>query len=368
MGVTKQEGQKQYVVKRLVDIALALLLAIAAIFAIKTIKKDFSKIKQKPESGDAIVSSGDNENVPGEHSIYVSEAIGNEAVNQGSLIVVNGGAEYKWNEDGLKSIMEVKNNDGTDCYTVMDNDVRAREAAAVAMNDMIKAFSKETDHNDIRIDSAYRSVAEQESIYDNADDKSTASEPGFSDYHTGYSIDLNVVDDEGNSLDFDGEGDYEWFANNCHKYGFVLRFPEGKEDMTGQNYRPWHFRYVGCAHASYMKEKNFCLEEYTKALKLYPYDGNHLEVSDANGKKYEIYYFAADFSTALTSVAVPSEYKYEISGNNSDGFIITVDLSSSASSEPEKPASENENTKETSDSNENDNAEDGAEESSKTEE
>lgn len=325
MGVTKQEGRKLYVIKRLIDVALALLLAVSAVFAIKYVKGDFSSIDQQNSSDDTISSSSMGENSSGD-SIYVSEAVDNDKVYQGSLIVVNNDTEYKWNDDGLKSIIEVRDDDGTDCYSVMDNNVKARKAAASAANSMLKAFNKETGHTDIRIDSAYRSVSEQESIYDSADDKSTASKPGYSDYHTGYSIDLNIVDDEGNSLDFDGTGDYEWFGNNSYKYGFVLRFPEGKEDITGQSYRPWHFRYVGKVHAAYMHEKNLCLEEYVNELKSYPYDGNHFETTDSDGKRYEIYYFAADTSTAMTSVAVPAGYEYSISGNNSDGFIVTVSL------------------------------------------
>lgn len=335
MGVTKQEGQKQYAIKRAVDIALAILLIIIAVFAVNMIKKDFTKIDQTPESDNTLISSEGSTDTSSDKPLYVSEAIGNEMVNHGSLILVNSSTEYKWNEDGLKSLMEVLNEDGTDAYSVIDNDVKARTPAAAAMNSMLKAFSEETGHKDIRIDSAYRSVDEQQSIYDNAADKSTASEPGYSDYHTGYSIDLNVVDEEGNSLDFDAEGDYEWFKTNCYKYGFVFRFPEGKEELTGQSYRPWHFRYVGSVHASYMKENNLCLEEYINKLKSYPYSEDHLEASDMAGNKYEIYYYAADFSTALTSVAVPSESEYEISGNNSDGFIITIPLKDSSAAAPE---------------------------------
>lgn len=324
MGVTKQEGKKLYVIKRLIDIALALLLAAAAIFAVRFVKKDFKSIDQKKTADDTVISSNAEGSVPEGQSIYVSEAFDNDMVYQGPLILVNSETEYKWDEEGLKSVLEVRDNDGTDCYSVLDNNVKARSAAAYALNAMLKAFTDETGHKDIRVDSAYRSVSQQQAIYDSAE--GNASEPGFSDYHTGYSIDLNVVDDEGNSLDFDGTGDYEWFEKNCYKYGFILRFPEGKDEITGQGYRPWHFRYVGMAHASYMHEKGICLEEYIKELKSYPYDGTHLETTDSDGKKYEIYYFAADTAAALTSVAVPAGYEYEISGNNTDSFIVTVCL------------------------------------------
>lgn len=329
MGVTKQEGQKQKKIKRLIDISFALLLIFIVFFAVKIIKKDFNKIDQKTQPDDDISLSDPNNSSTADDNIYVSESIDNDKIYQGSLILVNGGNEYKWNEDGMKSIMEVRNNDDTDCYEVMDNDVMARAEAAEAMNSMIKDFSKETGHTDIRVDSAYRSVEEQQSIYDSAEDKTNVSEPGFSDYHTGYSIDLNVVSEEGESLDFDGTGDYEWFMKNCYKYGFITRFPEGKDSLTGQSYRPWHFRYVGIVHAAYMFQNGLCLEEYIKKLESFPYDGTHLETVDPSGKKYEIYYFAADTATTLTSVAVPSGSEFEISGNNSNGFIVTVSLGSS---------------------------------------
>lgn len=327
MGITKQEGRKKYLIKRAVDVSLALVLAASALLSVKLIKKDFRSIDHQKAPDDQIISSAPETSLPDGQSIYVSKAFDNDKIHQGPLILVNSENKYDWGNDNLKSLLAVRDKDGTDCYSVLDNDVMARGSAASALNQMLKDFSEETGHEDIRIDNAYRSVAEQQSIYDNAEDTSNVSEPGGSDYHTGYSIDLNVVNEDGESLDFDGKGDYEWFEKNGHKYGFILRCPEGKENLTGQGYRPWHFRYVGKAHASYIYEKGLCLEEYLNELKLFhPYDGEHLKISDSDGNKYEVYYFAADTSAVITSVAVPGSYKYEISGNNSDGFILTVCL------------------------------------------
>lgn len=338
MGITKQEGKKLYVLKRLLDVALALLLATAALFAIKTVKKDFKNIDQKKANDDTIISSNIDGDTPSGENIYVSEAIDNDKIYQGSLILVNNDTEYKWDEDGLKSVLKVRDDSETDCYSVLDNDVKARSVAASELNNMIKAFNKETGIDNIQVDSGYRSVSEQEAIYDGAEDQSIASKPGFSDYHTGYSIDLNIVDEEGNGLDFDGTGDYEWFEKNCYKYGFIVRFPEGKESLTGLDYRPWHFRYVGKPHAAYMNEKNLCLEEYLKEIKSYSYETKHLETKDANDNNYEIYYFATDSETALTSVAVPADYEYNVSGNNTDGFIVTVSLDKPVTAEAETSA------------------------------
>lgn len=329
MGITKQEGKKQYVIKRSVDVALALLLAVAAILALRILLSDSRKIDNSLGKDDSIIST-ENSDTPNGQDIYVSEAFDNDEVHKGTLILVNNSTEYKDYDDGLKSILDYRNDSGHDFYSVLDGNVKARSEAVTALDNMLKAFYDETKLETIRVEGAYRSVSEQQAIYDSADDKSAASEPGKSDYHTGYSIDLNVVDEDGNSLDFDGKGDYAWFAENCYKFGFVLRFPEGKEDITGQSARPWHFRYVGKVHAAYMAQNDLCLEEYLARLKTYDYNATHLEAKDSDGKNYEIYYFAADNETAMTSIAVPADYKYDLSGNNTDGFIITISLDEAA--------------------------------------
>ena len=66
----------------------------------------------------------------------------------------------------------------------------------------------------------------------------------------------------------------KWLQENCYKFGFVLRFPEDKTDITGILYESWHFRYVGRYHATRMKELGMCLEEYVEYLMPYGYDVN----------------------------------------------------------------------------------------------
>lgn len=356
MGATKQEGKNIYVIKRLVDIGLAVILASAAVFGIKTITKDFKDIDPKNKNDDTIVSSSAGDKPSDSSGIYVTEVTDNEKIYSGPLIVVNDNNEYKGNEDDLVSMYDIREESKADYYTVLDKDVKVRKDAAAALNSMIKAFSEETGHKDIQVDSGYRSVTEQQELYDSADDQSVVAKPGFSDYHTGYSVDLNVVDEEGNSLDFDGTGDYEWFEKNCYKYGYVVRFPEGKTEQTGLDYRPWHFRYVGVPHAYYMAQNNLCLEEYIDKLKTYNYNDSHLEFENFDGKKYEIYYYpkdavnSADAETPeldFTMLAVPSERDYTVTGNNIDGYIVTSVMDSpeapSEQSASDKPAETEEN-------------------------
>lgn len=114
---------------------------------------------------------------------------------------------------------------------------------------------------------------------------------------------------------------YGWIYDNAAKYGFVLRYPEAKTSVTGITDEPWHFRYVGRGHAAYMTENDLTLEEYIALLYQYPADGKHLTFS-YDGIHYEVYYAGANGEE--TEVEVPSDAMYTVSGNNWDGFIVTI--------------------------------------------
>ncbi|MCM1507127.1 MAG: M15 family metallopeptidase [Ruminococcus flavefaciens] len=80
---------------------------------------------------------------------------------------------------------------------------------------------------------------------------------GKSEHETGLALDINA--DTSQSTD---EEVYNWLAENAHIYGFILRYPSGKEDITGISYEPWHYRYVGTDTALEIHEMNITLEEY----------------------------------------------------------------------------------------------------------
>ena len=121
------------------------------------------------------------------------------------------------------------------------------------------------------INSAYRSYEEQKKIYDEyfrIYDSVTASKlvaiPGCSEHQLGLSVDLtsqNVLD--GTYSLFGNTPEYQWVINHAHEYGFILRYPKDKTNITGTANEPWHFRYVGKKAAREMYEKNLTLEEYT---------------------------------------------------------------------------------------------------------
>ena len=91
--------------------------------------------------------------------------------------------------------------------------------------------------------------------------------PGTSEHQTGLAIDLCCeATDYENNFDIIQTPEYAWLLNNAHRYGWILRYPKHKIDITGYNFEPWHFRYVGVELATYLKFNDLVLEEYYGAL------------------------------------------------------------------------------------------------------
>ncbi|HPD00774.1 MAG TPA: M15 family metallopeptidase [Acetivibrio sp.] len=88
------------------------------------------------------------------------------------------------------------------------------------------------------------------------------SRPGTSEHETGLAVDFNYA-----KTSFENTSVFKWLMEHAHEYGFILRYPDGKQSITKVKYEPWHFRYVGKEHAQVIKSKEFCLEEYIDYLK-----------------------------------------------------------------------------------------------------
>jgi len=87
--------------------------------------------------------------------------------------------------------------------------------------------------------------------------------PGQSEHQTGLAMDVTSESANwGLSNNFGETNEGKWLKDNCYKYGFILRYPEGKEDITGYNYEPWHIRYVGKKVSTYIYTNNITLEEF----------------------------------------------------------------------------------------------------------
>ena len=117
------------------------------------------------------------------------------------------------------------------------------------------------------INSAYRSYKEQEEVYNDYLTKHTkeytdayAARPGHSEHQTGLAIDIITYGANGDN--FDETEAFTWLSNNAYKYGYILRYPKGKENITGYNYESWHYRYVGIDVATQIHNSNITFDEY----------------------------------------------------------------------------------------------------------
>ncbi len=271
---------------------------------------------------------------------YMSVEIDQTQLHCGELILVGGEYDYKNLEkyDLLEIYYNRKKYDGgARAYQLSGIDLKLADLVLAELNAMNEKFYEETGKGGLLIRSAYRTREEQKALYDARVESDGAAKaekyvakPGYSEHETGLSFDMSVYEDGENTY-ISEEPEYLPIYEMAYKYGFILRYPANKTEITGINYEAWHFRYVGLPHAYFMSENGLCLEEYLELLRTeFTYSDIHLAVSaidrDGNVRNYEIYFVPADKNKGKTDVLVPKGYEYEISGNNVDGFIVTVDL------------------------------------------
>lgn len=123
----------------------------------------------------------------------------------------------------------------------------------------------------VYLSSSYRSYAEQEYLFNRkvaqyGGDAATAATivapPGTSEHQTGLCCDITDRYYEFKDSSLENTALYKWMYEHCDEYGFILRYPKDKEDVTGIIYEPWHFRYVGTEAAAFIMENGLCLEEF----------------------------------------------------------------------------------------------------------
>ena len=157
-----------------------------------------------------------------------------------------------------------------DCtYDEVESKILIKEEVYIAFKELDK-FLRENGYK-VFIDSGYRSYSYQEYIlnmykekYGEEEGTKLCAKPGFSEHQLGLAIDLGFENKDGiyiSSITEDSE-EYNILKCNAYKFGFILRYPKGKEDITKYNFEPWHFRYVGKRLAKILYENDICLEEY----------------------------------------------------------------------------------------------------------
>jgi D-alanyl-D-alanine carboxypeptidase len=143
-----------------------------------------------------------------------------------------------------------------------------RTEAAAALNNLLAA-AKSSGLNNMKYVSGYRSYNTQQTLYNNyvARDGQAAADtysarPGHSEHQTGLAVDVGNGGGCDLEICFADTAEGKWVANNAYKYGFVVRYPKGKESITGYQYEPWHLRYLGVAEATAVFNSGKTLEEY----------------------------------------------------------------------------------------------------------
>lgn len=235
-----------------------------------------------------------------------------EALHTGSLILVNDRHGVAW--DAPKELVSVA--DG----------MQLERQAARLLQELIREIGGQ---RLIALVSGWRSLAEQQAIWDSCLQengpeytRTYVAVPGHSEHQTGLAIDLGLRQEHIDFIcpEFPDTGICGQFKRQAAGHGFILRYPAGKETVTGIGCEPWHFRYVGIPHARIMAENKQTLEEYTEYIKqfdspLHPY------CIRIGGRAIYVSYIPA--GPGQTAIEVNEAAPYQISGNNVDGFVLT---------------------------------------------
>ncbi|MGI5856593.1 MAG: M15 family metallopeptidase [Candidatus Merdivicinus sp.] len=239
---------------------------------------------------------------------------GADAVYQGQLILVNAGTPLR--------------REPAEPLSAIRPGVQLENCAAEQLRKLLA---------DIRAGSAitavsgYRSHFEQTQIYEKSVRENGAdftrqyvALPGCSEHQTGLAVDLGESRPQIDFIrpDFPDSGVCGEFRRRAAEYGFFLRYPAGKEKITGIACEPWHFRYVGWPHSQLIQEYRLALEEYLELLRDYPEDGPHLYFQ--SGKRVAEIWFQHCLAGEAPVLRLPEGIPCQVSGNNMDGLVVTA--------------------------------------------
>ena len=274
-------------------------------------------------------------------------AVQNSTINEGNLVLVN--FEYAYDKVDDLTLMNAYT-ERTGKIKVSSTNLGMIPEAFAALEELVGGLVDDTGCDDLLLYSGHRTIEEQQRIWDsnltNYGEEYTntyVAVPGHSEHHTGLACDLGFYTDEGLSIPLVDHEYGQWIWDHCTEYGYILRYPAEKVNLTGIGHEQWHFRYVGLAHAYAVDALDLCLEEYLDELKTYTSVTKLLHIAEdrtltkvdaatedlsALSGGWLTYYVPASEGTA-TEIAIPAVEHYaghEISGNNVDGFIVTITL------------------------------------------
>lgn len=234
-----------------------------------------------------------------------------DQIYSGSLILVN--RDHPLHTAGIAAdIISVSNLPTSPLgYSAASDDIKLSQQVLAKFQTMVEAAQADDKYHFI-LTSGYRDKTKQAALFQEMG-ADYALPPGFSEHNIGISIDIGSAFKK-----MEQASEAKWLQRNSWNFGFILRYPTDKTEITGIQYEPWHFRYVGLPHSLIMEEKNWVLEEYIDYLQ----QNNSLKVQ-IGGIKYELHYHV--YEDGLT-IEVPIDGRYEVSGDNMGGIIVTIEI------------------------------------------
>ena len=301
-GGSKRAQKKKRVTFYAICVTFAIMVILTLILAVYGVVSWISDSAAKTPDGEDTVSIGATTTV----------TLSQQDIYSGDLLLLD--ASHPLIDEVSVSLIRdtrPKNEAGNFVYSILGtNTLSLRSDALKQFNAMAEAFYKQSKDDNLIVFNAY--------------DPSKSSQAAI--YEAGTTVALGYYSQNSNkeyvrNESIYGIGTYNWIYNNAHRYGFVLLSSEAQTDEDGKSLGSNVFRYVGIPHAVAMSTKRLSFERYLEYLKEKTYPDAPLAINASAGK-YAIYYLSA-----TDAHTVPTQYQYDVSGNNVDGYIITVDLS-----------------------------------------
>jgi len=239
---------------------------------------------------------------------YVPMAV-SDITDAGYMVLVNG-------KNPIPEVPTISSMVRAD-FAVQDSNLYAHELALNAARDML-ATAKQHGVGDFVIVAGFRTHEQQAFLYERNPKTGGTARPGHSEHHTGLALDIfSRTVNSGSPEQLGNAEPYQWLAKNAHYFGFILRYPQGRSDVTGVPYEPWHFRFVGHVHAFLMKEYNLLHEEYIALL---------MEKGQITFKMHGTTYCVYHSQPEDGLIIVPQGAEYTLSRTNLGGYIVAVAL------------------------------------------
>jgi len=250
---------------------------------------------------------------------YITIEMEESEIHQGYLLLVNHDHTFEIpNNLDLVRITEAR----TTQFRVQPDTALLLRSVIDPLDEMMASFITSTNNRSVAIRSAHRNYETQQRILNGYISQMGRREalrwaalPRHSEHHTGLAFDFGIM--SGNTMNaFHGNGSTAWFRRNSYRYGFIVRYQQNKTRITQTNHEPWHFRYVGLPHSALIHQRDWCLEEFIENIREYTFE-EPMEF-EYEGILYEMYFVEG------TTVRIPVDTDFDISGNNIDGFIVTI--------------------------------------------